>query len=70
MDGSFIILDGNGENTKGTTYNAAWSGMEALLIPKTREEYPDRMMVTFGDGMIEKIPDTVVEPYNTNLSVH
>jgi len=46
------------------------SGMGTLLISKLREEYPDRMMVTFSVIPSPKVSDTVVEPYNTTLSVH
>jgi len=40
------------------------------LISKIREEYPDRMMMTFSVIPSPKVSDTVVEPYNTTLSVH
>nr|P12457.1 RecName: Full=Tubulin beta chain; AltName: Full=Beta-tubulin [Euglena gracilis]CAA33797.1 unnamed protein product [Euglena gracilis] len=46
------------------------SGMGTLLISKIREEYPDRMMMTFSVIPSPKVSDTVVEPYNTTLSVH
>ncbi|KAK1427784.1 hypothetical protein QVD17_16479 [Tagetes erecta] len=46
------------------------SGMETLLISKIREEYPDRMMMTFSVFPSPKVSDTVVEPYNATLSVH
>merc|ERR1711991_847398 len=46
------------------------SGMGTLLISKIREEYPDRMMATFSVVPSPKVSDTVVEPYNTTLSVH
>jgi tubulin beta len=46
------------------------SGMGTLLISKIREEYPDRMMLTFSVIPSPKVSDTVVEPYNTTLSVH
>ncbi|CAG2246003.1 TUBB [Mytilus edulis] len=39
-------------------------GMGTLIISKIREEYPDRIMNTFS------VSDTVVEPYNSTLSVH
>ena len=35
-----------------------------------REEYPDRMMLTFSVFPSPKVSDTVVEPYNATLSVH
>jgi len=46
------------------------SGMGTLLISKLREEYPDRMMLTYSVYPSPKVSDTVVEPYNTMLSVH
>merc|ERR1712196_459851 len=46
------------------------SGMGTLLISKIREEYPDRMMLTFSVMPSPKVSDTVVEPYNATLSVH
>jgi tubulin beta len=46
------------------------SGMGTLLISKIREEYPDRVMVTFSVCPSPKVSDTVVEPYNATLSVH
>ncbi|KAL7677549.1 hypothetical protein ACOME3_003786 [Neoechinorhynchus agilis] len=46
------------------------SGMGTLLISKLREEYPDRMMNTFSVFPSPKVSDTVVEPYNSTLSVH
>jgi tubulin beta len=44
--------------------------MGTLLISKIREEYPDRMMMTFSVVPSPKVSDTVVEPYNATLSVH
>eukprot|EP00095_Tigriopus_kingsejongensis_P011968 snap_masked-scaffold1191_size56271-processed-gene-0.2 protein:Tk11968 transcript:snap_masked-scaffold1191_size56271-processed-gene-0.2-mRNA-1 annotation:"tubulin beta-7 chain" len=46
------------------------SGMGTLLISKIREEYPDRIMVTYSVVPSPKVSDTVVEPYNATLSVH
>jgi tubulin beta len=46
------------------------SGMGTLLIQKLREEYPDRIMTTFSVVPSPKVSDTVVEPYNTTLSIH
>ena len=40
------------------------SGMGTLLISKIREEYPDRIMLTFSVVPSPKVSDTVVEPYN------
>ncbi|KAK4746039.1 hypothetical protein SAY87_012351 [Trapa incisa] len=45
------------------------SGMGTLLISKIREEYPDRMMMTFSVFPSAKVSDTGVEPYNTMLSI-
>jgi tubulin beta len=44
--------------------------MGTLLISKIREEFPDRMMMTFSVFPSPKVSDTVVEPYNCTLSVH
>ncbi|VDK85721.1 unnamed protein product [Dibothriocephalus latus] len=46
------------------------SGMGTLLVSKMREEYPDRIMMTFSVVPSPKVSDTVVEPYNATLSVH
>jgi tubulin beta len=46
------------------------SGMGTLLVSKLREEYPDRIMTTFSVIPSPKVSDTVVEPYNTTLSIH
>ncbi|KAL9649564.1 hypothetical protein ABK040_003242 [Willaertia magna] len=46
------------------------SGMGTLLISKIRDEYPDRIMMTFSVFPSPKVSDTVVEPYNATLSVH
>ncbi|ONL97224.1 Tubulin gamma-2 chain [Zea mays] len=46
------------------------SGMGMLLISKIGEEYPDRMMLTFSVFPSPEVSDTVVEPYNTTMSVH
>ena len=46
------------------------SGLGTLLISKVREEYPDKMMETFSVFPSAKVSDTVVEPYNTTLSIH
>ncbi|KAI3861383.1 hypothetical protein MKW98_000335 [Papaver atlanticum] len=46
------------------------SGMGTLLISKMREEYPNRMMLTFSVFPSPKVLNTVVEPYNATLSVH
>lgn len=46
------------------------SGLGTLLTTKLREEYPDRIMMTFSVYPSPKVSDTVVEPYNATLSVH
>ncbi|XWS42409.1 hypothetical protein CRYUN_Cryun16bG0012100 [Craigia yunnanensis] len=46
------------------------SGMGTLLSSKIKEEYLDRMMLTFSAFPSPKVSDTVVEPYNVALSVH
>ncbi|KAK2114875.1 Tubulin beta-8 chain [Saguinus oedipus] len=46
------------------------SGMGTLLMGKIREEYPDRIINTFGVLPSPKVSDTVVEPYSASLSVH
>lgn len=45
------------------------SGLAGLLISKIREEYPDRMLMTFTVIPSPKVSDTVVEPYNAVLSI-
>jgi len=46
------------------------SGMGTLILSKVREEFPDRMMLTFSVVPSPKVSDTVVEPYNAVLSTH
>lgn len=46
------------------------SGLGCLLLTKLREEYPDRMLATFSVLPSPKVSETVVEPYNTVLSIH
>ncbi|KAF9618846.1 hypothetical protein IFM89_002714 [Coptis chinensis] len=46
------------------------SGMGTLLISKIREEYPDRMMLTFSVFPFLKVSNTVAKPYIATLSVH
>ncbi|KAI1305060.1 tubulin beta chain [Xylaria venustula] len=46
------------------------SGMGTLLLSKIREEFPDRIMATYSVIPSPKVSDTVVEPYNTTLSIH
>ena len=43
--------------------------MGTLLINKLREEYTDRIMSSFSVLPSPKVSDTVVEPYNTTLSL-
>ena len=44
--------------------------MGTLLISKIREEYLDRMLLTFSIFPSPKVSDTVVQPYNATLSIH
>ncbi|RZC39376.1 Tubulin C domain containing protein [Asbolus verrucosus] len=46
------------------------SGFGCLLLGKIREEYPDRIISTFSVIPSPKVSDTVVEPYNTTMSIH
>jgi len=46
------------------------SGMGTLLLSKLREEYPDRVMVSYPVFPSPKVSDVVVEPYNATLSIH
>ncbi|CAF1284525.1 unnamed protein product [Adineta steineri] len=46
------------------------SGMGTLIISKVREEYPDRIMMTFSVFPSPLVSETVVEPYNATLSMH
>ncbi|CAF4268852.1 unnamed protein product, partial [Adineta steineri] len=46
------------------------SGLGTLLIAKIREEYPDRIMLTYSIVPSPKVSDTVIEPYNCVLSAH
>lgn len=46
------------------------SGMGTLLVSKIREEYPDRIMSTYSVIPSPNVSDTVVEIYNTTLSLH
>lgn len=46
------------------------SGLGSLVTSKVKEEYPDRIINTYSIVPSPKVSDTVVEPYNTTLSVH
>ncbi|UJR07412.1 hypothetical protein I4U23_011698 [Adineta vaga] len=46
------------------------SGLGTLLVSKIREEYPDRIMMTFSIVPSPLVSDTVVEPYNATFSLH
>lgn len=46
------------------------AGLGSLLLSKLREEYPDRMLSTFSILPAPNVSETVVEPYNSLLSVH
>ncbi|KAL7060554.1 hypothetical protein AAHC03_09933 [Spirometra sp. Aus1] len=45
-------------------------GIDASGAYHVREEYPDRIMMSFSVVPSPKVSDTVVEPYNATLSVH
>jgi tubulin beta len=65
---SVVLLISGADLLKASSSTGA--GMGTLLISKIREEYPDRMMLTFSVFPSPKVSDTVVEPYNATLSVH
>ena len=46
------------------------SGMGTLLLSKIKEEFPDRMIMTYSVFPSANVSDTVTEPYNTTLSVN
>lgn len=46
------------------------SGLGTLILTKIREDYPDRMMMTFSVFPSPKVSDTVVEPYNATLAIN
>ena len=46
------------------------SGLGTLLLAKIKEEYPDRIVMSFSVVPSPKVSDTVVEPYNAMLSTH
>lgn len=46
------------------------SGLGTLLVSRCREEFPDKMVLTFSIAPSPKVSDTVVEPYNALLSQH
>ncbi|XP_069791465.1 tubulin beta-4 chain-like isoform X2 [Narcine bancroftii] len=46
------------------------AGMGTLILNKIREEYPDRMMLSFSVIPSPKVSAVVVEPYNAILSIH
>jgi len=46
------------------------SGLGTLILSKIREEYPERLISTFSVLPSPKVTDTVVEPYNSTLSIH
>ncbi|OJA13008.1 hypothetical protein AZE42_03519 [Rhizopogon vesiculosus] len=46
------------------------AGLGSLLLSKLREEYPDRMLSTFSVLPAPNVSETVVEPYNSLLSIH
>ena len=46
------------------------SGLGTLLLAKIKEEFPDRILMSFSVMPSPKVSDTVVEPYNAMLSTH
>jgi len=46
------------------------AGLGSLMLSKLREEYPDRMLSTFSILPSPKVSETIVEPYNSLLSLH
>ncbi|KAH7928103.1 beta-tubulin 2, partial [Leucogyrophana mollusca] len=46
------------------------AGLGSLLLSKLREEYPDRMLSTFSILPSPNVSETIVEPYNSLLSIH
>jgi tubulin beta len=46
------------------------SGLGTLLLSKLREEYPDRMLVTFSIFPALNVSESVVEPYNAMLALN
>ncbi|KAI5638565.1 tubulin/FtsZ family, GTPase domain-containing protein [Phthorimaea operculella] len=46
------------------------SGLGTLLLQNLREEYPDRILMSFSVVPSPRVSDTVVEPYNATLSVN
>lgn len=46
------------------------AGLGSLLLSKLREEFPDRMLSTFSILPAPNVSETVVEPYNSLLSIH
>lgn len=46
------------------------SGMGTLLLSKIKEEFPDRMIMSYSVFPSATASDTVTEPYNTTLSVN
>lgn len=46
------------------------SGMGTLLLSKIKEEFPDRMMMSYSIFPSATVSETVTEPYNTTLSIN
>ena len=46
------------------------SGFGTLLLSKLKEEYPERILMSFSIYPSPVVSDTVVEPYNAMLSMH
>ncbi|XP_046842319.1 tubulin beta chain-like [Xenia sp. Carnegie-2017] len=46
------------------------AGMGTLVLGKTREEFPDRILSSYSIIPSPRVSDVVVEPYNATLSIH
>jgi tubulin beta len=44
--------------------------MGTLMVSRIREEYPDKIIETFSVVPSPKVSDSVLEPYNSILSMH
>ncbi|KAM7262932.1 hypothetical protein ACFE04_000615 [Oxalis oulophora] len=69
---SWIVQNANNERSLSAAGAAFLFAVivNPLNVVKIREEYPDRMMLTFSVFPSPKVSDTVVEPYNATLSVY
>ena len=46
------------------------SGLGTLILMKIPDDFPDRIATTCSLFPSKKVPDVVVDPYDTTLSVH